>query len=358
MPSYKILFITFYPDSHWIKEGMSQRIMAIDQHFSDEQRAYLHLSPSMFYKKQRQEVEGGVTVYRLNLFKHFFRALKLLRSADVCYFHSVYNVSQALPLIPFIKKTTRIVLDIHGVVPEENKLEGKQFLSKWYNMCERYVIGKAKTVIAVTQEMVRHFRGKYPQHNPEYLVYNILPNNVIADNYTIPDTAAKEGRINIVYSGHLQVWQNIPLMVDLIRANLSDRVVFYILSGDPDGVKHHLKEKGLSADMEGIVVDSVSPSRLREYYDIAHYGFVLRDDIVVNHVACPTKIVEYLHYGIIPIVKSEQIGDFLSLGYEYIHYNDLSPDLPARKSARNHAIVKELIEKNRQVNFRQLLLKA
>lgn len=49
----------------------------------------------------------------------------------------------------------------------------------------------------------------------------------------------------------------------------------------------------------------------------------MRDDIIVNRVACPTKIIDYLEYGIIPIILSPEIGDFNKMEYSYIHYEKL-----------------------------------
>jgi hypothetical protein len=70
-------------------------------------------------------------------------------------------------------------------------------------------------------------------------------------------------------------------------------------------------------------VKSVKPDYLNnKAYPEAILGFVLRDDIAVNNVACPTKISEYLRHGIIPIVYSENIGDFVNLGMKYIRLSD------------------------------------
>lgn len=85
-----------------------------------------------------------------------------------------------------------------------------------------------------------------------------------------------------------------------------------------------------------------------------YYVFVLRDDILVNQVACPTKIVEYLNYGIIPIVLSENIGDFKELGYEYLSINDFNHNVAKRKSLNNTEVVKLIYAKN-NINLRNFI---
>lgn len=78
-----------------------------------------------------------------------------------------------------------------------------------------------------------------------------------------------------------------------------------------------------------------------------YYVFVLRDDILVNQVACPTKIVEYLNYGIKPIVLSEKIGDFKEYGYEYIFINQLDGGIYLGKSRKNIDVIRHIFESNR-----------
>ena len=78
-----------------------------------------------------------------------------------------------------------------------------------------------------------------------------------------------------------------------------------------------------------VSVSSRSPQDLMKEYEACHYGFLLRKDITVNHVACPTKVVEYISKGIVPIINTEHVGDFVSDGMQYISLEDfLSKPLP------------------------------
>jgi glycosyltransferase involved in cell wall biosynthesis len=42
------------------------------------------------------------------------------------------------------------------------------------------------------------------------------------------------------------------------------------------------------------------------------FGFILRDNILLNNVASPIKFVEYISMGVIPII-SEGVGDYSSI---------------------------------------------
>ena len=67
-------------------------------------------------------------------------------------------------------------------------------------------------------------------------------------------------------------------------------------------------------------ITTKTAEEMKEVYRHAQYGFVLRDDIVVNNVACPTKIIDYIKYDIIPIVKSPHIGDFEGMEWNIYHW--------------------------------------
>lgn len=48
----------------------------------------------------------------------------------------------------------------------------------------------------------------------------------------------------------------------------------------------------------------------------------MRDPVLLNQVACPTKLVEYLYWGVVPIVSTPSIGDFAELGFAYVLLDD------------------------------------
>ena len=107
-----------------------------------------------------------------------------------------------------------------------------------------------------------------------------------------------------------------------------------------------------------IELKSVAPEELAEYYESAHYGFILRDDNVINTVANPTKMIEYLQYGIVPIVKSPNIGDFATYGYDYITYDSPLSELKPVKSPKNREVAREIISRTNDVEFRTAVLET
>ena len=95
-------------------------------------------------------------------------------------------------------------------------------------------------------------------------------------------------------------------------------------------------------------VDTLSAEELKLEYEKADYGFMLRDDIIVNEVACPTKLIDYIKYGIIPIMKSEKVGDFVENGLGYVKLEDfLEGNMPTEEERtemvrNNMSVMKKL----------------
>lgn len=349
-----IVFIAEYPNKDTLKEGMSQRMAAVDNQFKTDKRLYLFVSHRFFIKKQLYILEDGVMQYKCNLFFHFFFIMKLLIRSRFVYFHSIQNVLPVFPCLWFLSKDKKLVLDIHGVVPEEHAFAGHKFKALLYGVVEQFLFKSVSVGISVTDAMSRHYKNKYPTSSVQLITYPILPSNILALNDTeISDSYDK--KIHIIYSGNLQPWQNIDLMLNVIEKQLSSNVVYTILTGSPEQMKARLASRNLGHE-QNVFVDSVAPEELYLYYKKAHYGFILRDDIAVNRVACPTKLVEYMFYGIKPIVKSRNIGDFLKMDYEYLDLTNFSiATLNIEKSAKNISIIASIKNKSKDINIREYL---
>lgn len=349
-----VLVLADFPNEANRHEGMAQRILAVDHQIQSVDRKYLFVSHRLFFTRQVRPVADRAVQYRCNLFRHFFLILRLLQTAKTVYIHSVINLLPILPLLPFLKKNTFVILDAHGVVPEEQAFSGVHFKSRLYALTERMAFKRLNLVMVVTKAMEAHFRKKYPVATPAYVQYGIFPAHLKPEQQpSVAADTADEGVLRVVYSGNLQSWQNIDLMIQVIKKNTDDRIRYDILTGEPEELKRRLVAEGIA--LHRIQVQTVDPSKLGAYYRAAHYGFVLRDDVVVNRVACPTKLVEYLYYGVIPIVKSANIGDFAALGFEYLSYEDFSSHVVARKSVVNREVARELIEQHRSVDLKKII---
>ncbi len=313
-----ILFISKYPDKATEKDGMMQRVAAVDRRFADRKRVYLWIRFFGNARRRSEQLSERLSVLRVNFFLHFFLILRLGFSARGIYVHSVHNGFRALPL--YLRGN--VFTDLHGVFPEEMAYYGKKFASVLYGLIEWTAIRRSRAVIVVTDAMADHLRAKYGDFRAG--IYTIP----IFDDFPIGGTSKRKAdTLAAIYSGGSQKWQNIELMMDAM-SRARQKYSFVILTPDIPFFEQRAAEYGL---MDRVKMLSLPKSAVYEHYLRADLGFVLRDDSIVNRAACPTKLVEYLACGVIPIVLQPEIGDFARRGYSWIGLEQfVNDDLPSR----------------------------
>lgn len=348
MMKKKIIFLAPFPNPKNIKEGMMQRVDAVDKMFDNNEYDKTYIVPRFkTFKTEFSVIDKNIVEIKLSIWRSFFFLLKKLKDADVVYSHSLYGISLAGLLFLPLVKIKNLALDVHGIIPEEIRLAGHGKLKQLiYSKLESITIKKASKLIVVTNAMKKHLLEKYNNLiSAKILVYPILPNTIRIQNGFYEED---EERINFIYSGNMQSYQNIPLMIKSIKKMIDvPNVYFYILTGQKQEMIKLFRINGLE-ERNNIFIKTVDPTELDQYYKKSHYGFILRDDIDVNNVACPTKIIEYLAYGITCITLNNKIGDFEKLGFEYINIEQLEEcNLKAHKSFKNHQIYNYLYSENK-----------
>jgi len=296
---------------------MIQRIAAIDRFFAAFERTYLEISYLRNLIPERTIKNGNLTVYRINLFVCLPLILWLVLKAKCVYVHSIGNAQFILPFY-FIRK---IITDMHGTAPEEFRYSGRNVVAFRYGLTESAVISGGGPLVTVTQNMADHFKTKYGRRNLEFFNIPVFEDIEIRKDRKRPATDKR----TIIYAGGSQSWQNVDLMFSVISKTCSS-FRYVILTGDTAFFTSKATEYGLSCDVE---IKSVAKEEVQAYYLSADFGFVLRDDNIVNRVACPTKLMEYMASGVIPVVIQPHIGDFAHLGYSYVAVDRLiAGDLP------------------------------
>lgn len=253
---------------------------------------------------------------------------QIARRADVVYHHSITFANELVTVDDSISK----IFDMHGAYPEELCLYGRYAQAEIDERQERLAMEHGQCLVCVTQSMVRHLEEKYGQI-PETVI--LLP---IFDAERIcqcrKERKKQKENLAVVYAGGMQKWQNVKMMQRAVR-QAGSGLQFYFFTPDPDafwkswGHRHHLKNMEVCAK---------TPEEVLEAYGVCDYGFLLRDNTTVNRVACPTKLVEYLAAGILPILYEPNVGDFLQDGMAYISLNDfLSRNFPTKEEREDYA---------------------
>lgn len=349
-------FIADYPSEKNIKDGMMIRIKEIDEKFINQPRQYLDIRYLSFFINAPKPdiISDNCTVYHYNFFVHFFQLIQKVKSSQTIYIHTIYNYIKVVLLLNYFFKKKKVALDLHGVIPEELNYQGQFKLSKLFGWIEYFAFKRVNYFIYVTDAMQNHFSSKYAsqlkKNKYTHVTYGIITsvNNIAIDEKKIEEAKKTvnlhEGETLFIYSGGLQKWQRIDLMLESVKQLLvqNNKYKIALFTGQVDELKQILCKYELE---NKVYVGSVMPSELVYYYSIAHYGFVLRDDHILNRVSNPTKLSEYLAFGIKPIVLCEQIGDYYNMGYEYVSVNQLmSQHFEPTKSTKNSKVYDKYIQ--------------
>jgi len=355
-----IAFVSTFPTEANMRDGYFRRVHNVDQVFREEERIHLDIRFGKNLVKRIVRQEDRMQVMHLNAVFHFFRILSVLRHSDLIYIHSIAKVPSIWFQLMILKRRVPLVLDLHGVMVDELKLAGDHVRAWIFTRIEKFCFRWSRVTVSVSEVMKKHYADQYPGYTGEALVF---PANAPDAEGHPDDPAAQDAlrqqlgftadHVIFVYSGNCQKWQNIDLMMEIIQKHARNNYRFLILSGQKSKFEKLIRHYHIPA--EYIRVLSLSPDELWRYYQIAHYGFILRDDILVNRVANPTKLAEYLQHGIIPVVKLSQIGDYDQYLYENIEHQKLDNKMRPVKSEKNKEVAREINKKHGEATIRQII---
>ena len=301
------VFAPFY-DTARLKDGYFKRVKAVDDLFKDKLKIHITTDKGSVHRLQIELLKEDLVIIRYSPFSKLqqLQIAVLTLLIGKIYMHSIWRFHKGALALPFIKK----IIDVHGAVPEEFRLSKDFFNGQLYEEKEEYALKHADCIVVVTNAMKNHLQNKYQlSKNIAWITMPIFDADI---DYT-EQSSSKNEPIRVIYAGGIQKWQKIEYMNEVIKTSKA-KVEYRIFV--PNIVEYMKTLEGVKID--NLLVNTKNRDELIIEYRKAHYGFILRDDITVNHVACPTKLIEYMQYGIVPIMLSPRIGDFFDMGLEYI----------------------------------------
>ncbi|WP_434718241.1 glycosyltransferase [Paraburkholderia sp. A1BS-2L] len=341
-----IMFVAPFPTKARERDGYFQRVRAIDSLYPQSRRVYCDVreggAPKPFI--ERAEKNSWVLNVEMNSRAHRYAACLLAFRFKRVYFHSVLRmanrIGEALLRVPGVKW----VLDVHGVVPEEFRMHNDFYSARIHDDCERNAVENASFVVVVSESMGAYLAHKYRDLLRAKVI--VLP-IFSADEWSDAARSYVDGKPVVIYAGGTQRWQKVPEMMRVVR-DAVDYAHWWIYTPDVDVMRNAAAPEVVHHPQ--FHVASATRAELSKIYESCHFGFVLRDDMVVNNVSCPTKLIEYLAFGIVPIVDTPNIGDFNANGMRYVTAEDFSKGLipgeaeRLEMAAHNRAICVRLVE--------------
>jgi hypothetical protein len=374
--------------------GFSQRI-------NSEIEVFYKLREHNFYgfhfiyknKYSNNNLKSRINEHKKKYLKNNYKALYIKPIVNKKFFFLIQNVYYKLflpHLIKYIKKNKidliyaenltagylgylvkkklgiDYILDYHGVVPEESKFFGSYgFINKInYRILknfEKKTIKEAKSIVVVS-----NYFKKYINKNFNYNINRIevIPSAIDKGKMKFDKNIRNkyrsklnvQGKKVFIYNGSYTQYQCIDEMIRFFAyVNKIHKETFFIFltTDNLNVVKNKFKKHGI--DSNSYYVNSVEHEEVINYQMASDYGIIFREDNIVNKVASPTKVYEYLSTGL-KIIGTNNIGDIEQIPSDKYLFNyhslfkelksNLEDILSLKKREDNFRICKRFLEDN------------
>ena len=197
----------------------------------------------------------------------------------------------------YFKGYKNIVLWQQGAGADESYMRNKSKLRYYVlNFIDCFMMKKSKFILYVSDFMRTHYE-KLSHCSFERNSY-IMP--CFNENFDERIFEKKEYDKRVfAYVGSLAVWQCFESTLEIylqIEKRFPDAFL-KVLTFQIDEAKKLLEEKGI----KNYEIKCVTSEEVKKELLEVTYGFVIREDNIVNRVATPTKLSSYLSAGVIPI---------------------------------------------------------
>lgn len=208
----------------------------------------------------------------------------------------------------YLKGYHNYILWQQGATADESYMRHSSKLRfKVLNVMDLFAMKRAKAILYVSQELrkIYEVRGHCSFKNKSYIMPCFNEQFVEA----VYDKKNYSQKV-FAYVGSLAKWQCFEETVDLYKQveEIIPNAFFKVLTFSVEEARQILENKRV----KNYSVACVPKEKVFDELIDATYGFIIRQDSVVNNVATPTKFSSYMSAGVIPIFSSS-LKDFASL---------------------------------------------
>ena len=256
------------------------------------------------------------------------RIRKELEWADLIHCRGHVGSLFAVNLLKRFNLDKKVIADIRGAIVEEKK-SSQAKLSYFYSLqskkTEEIVFTHAYYFFFVSNNMQKYYKEKYnfkqnsavfPTIVNEFFFYK---SNELRNEYR--DKLNIKDKQVYIYVGGADYWQNLDKIIlkfNELNINEPNKYFFIIITNDINFVKNFSIKNNI--DLSDFYIDSLAYSDVCKYLNASDYGVIIRNSSVINYVASPTKINEYLACELKVINSIDQIGinnTFLNQEYKF-----------------------------------------
>ncbi|HQJ64447.1 MAG TPA: hypothetical protein PLH32_07525 [bacterium] len=224
---------------------------------------------------------------------------KILRAKDnKIFIAGNFDAFILLPIRIFSKK--KFILWVQGLHAEEKYLKTKSKLIFFiYSLIQRMAMQLCHRYIFVSTHMREYFEKIYKKSYTDLFI-------VVPCTSDLHYTSAKKIPSSYTYIGGTSAWQKIDKILQLfniIGQNNTEAKLFLIMN-DISQVYNLIELHAVQKAKSRIIVDHlVERNAIQDHLSKMQYGFLIRDQHIINNVASPIKLAEYLSCGVFPIIS-------------------------------------------------------
>lgn len=255
------------------------------------------------------------TSYYVNILKKSFEkaGFEILESEnfkDVKKFNNIFVMSAKWCfLVKLFNPNSKVITWFQGVGGEEAlMIRGSKRDKLLWNCVELFSLKFSYLNIFVSERMQKF----YKTYNKSYFIMPCFNKALNQKSFLVSE---KYNNLSFVYAGGLDKWQCIEKTLEFFKKieEKYPQASLTLLTKSYDEASALLKHfKIKNGDVKFVKLEDLD-NELSNY----KYGFLIRDDHIVNNVSTPTKMNSYLANGIIPIFTNV-IDDFnINLNSKY-----------------------------------------
>lgn len=226
---------------------------------------------------------------------------RTLKKANWIYIRSFKQFFQFY----FIRKLNsfkfKIFYDFRGLVYDESFLRnGSYFRKSFIFLAEKYIARKADYLGAVSYNLKQFLTETFKTTVPIFV-------NPCTIEKVVKKNPPSTSEIKFVYMGGLSAWQCFDDILYLYKniADLLNKSSLTVITTQTD----YAEGKILKLGIKNSTVKSLTHTEVINDLPNYDFGFLIREELLLNKVASPIKFLEYTSNGVIPII-TKGIGDF------------------------------------------------
>jgi glycosyltransferase involved in cell wall biosynthesis len=280
-----------------------------------EKKIYIYMTRKNFDKSEYRFENKDVEYIFFNSISEIKKDFK---KAHTVYYRSPFFLWMVLIAKIFYNKKLKIIFDFRGLTFVESWYRNKNFVkSLVIFLLEFIAYATADEVCAVSYSLADKIKKWFYKRN-----VNVIPcgvEKVYLRKKTWNDDIHP---INFVYSGSIQRWQQFEETLEIfVKIEKIIPATLSIFTPNVEAAKDILMNSKIQIKELKALPQSEVCNRLQEF----DFGFIIRENNLVNKVSCPVKCLEYLSTGVLPFITpyvGDLSDDIIKHDIGYVHSSD------------------------------------